>query len=104
MKTENINSKIYTMYTLDQKYIDILTSQKKELLEEKKKLGLLKRTVFRSYTDWVVTDIVKEYEGQKAYGTDINYVKIGEPYYYSKQTQVRMRLSDGSIEKSEIKI
>ena len=79
---------------IKQKYIDILSKQKEDLLKIKSGLGFWKRFTYRWYTDWVITDEVKDYCSQTycvepGFPTDTG-VPIGKPKYYSKQVFLRM--------------
>lgn len=89
---------------IDKKYVEICSKQKEKLLEEKKKLGFFKRMFFRRYTDWVLTDVVNSWKNQKyiRYGGEIE--KYGDPSYYKTQLSIRMKLSNGSIQKDYLRV
>ena len=85
-----------------QKYINILDKQRLELIEQKKSANFFTKLFFRKYTDWILTDIVETlvYQNYTHYG-----YKIGDPHgEHDVQIQIRMKISNGEIERSHIRI
>lgn len=85
---------------IKQQYLDILNKQREDLLWRKDSENFFLRLFYRKYTDWVMTDEIKQYQSQSYYEGQ----KLGEPKFYKKQVSVRMKLSNGDIEVKETKI
>jgi len=81
---------------IEEKYIDNLSIQRQNLLTVKKDLNFFKRLFYRKYTDWIMTDEIKSYTGPYLQQP----TKISEKNY-NKQVSLRMRLSNGRIERQE---
>jgi len=85
---------------IEQKYIDILSKQKEDLLSQKRNLNFFSKIFFKKYTDWIVTDIIENWVNtRKCYNYYDECWEIFEEIPFKRQVEFRMRLKDGKIEK-----